>query len=390
MEVSRKKRPQTVEEVKARISSTAEPSETPTTANVTDTEKTRVVPDSVGVEKTVPVADERTVPIADERTVPFGAKEFQTPGVKNEQTAYREPLFMRIIGLLIAFLGFVEGIWAFGVDSMCNIAEYSIVFISTSLLVAAGLSIFLNKKTSTWLLVAATLFPNVYVFIGGVAGINEGWPFSIFCTLILFVVLLIKLIVLKARSNLIPVEGKQSFMQQIKNNNPVVLVAFFLFILFLFGWVWYNGFNINSLIRREFPISPIYYIFAMLSVAFQFLVLFILLSRVIISHQRSSWLLGGWFVIWAIHSYCLQIYIRAGFSDIDHMVPLIIASFMLLAILFLPKGVVSNWKAMRNDIIDDTAINMLMVYAVIGIITCFCFSLLYNQIFEMILSDLSW
>ena len=390
MEVSRKKRPQTVEEVKARISSTAEPSETPTTANVTDTEKTRVVPDSVGVEKTVPVADERTVPIADERTVPIGAKEFQTPGVKNEQTAYREPLFMRIIGLLIAFLGFVKGIWAFGVDSMCNIAEYSIVFISTSLLVAAGLSIFLNKKTSTWLLVAATLFPNVYVFIGGVAGINEGWPFSIFCTLILFVVLLIKLIVLKARSNLIPVEGKQSFMQQIKNNNPVVLVAFFLFILFLFGWVWYNGFNINSLIRREFPISPIYYIFAMLSVAFQFLVLFILLSRVIISHQRSSWLLGGWFVIWAIHSYCLQIYIRAGFSDIDHMVPLIIASFMLLAILFLPKGVVSNWKAMRNDIIDDTAINMLMVYAVIGIITCFCFSLLYNQIFEMILSDLSW
>lgn len=361
MEVSRKKRPQTIDEIKARISRRAEQSDAPMAANVTDTEKTRVVSDSVEFEKTVPIVDEKTVPV--------GAKEAQTPKIKNEQTAYKAPLIIRAIGLLISFLGFVGGVYALLAGELYGFEEPCLVLVSMLLFVAAGFTTFMNKIINTWFFVAATLLPNTILFVSG------EWPVSIFCSFIIFIFLLVKLIVLKARSNPFPVEGKQSFMQQIKNNNPVVIVAFVLFILFFFGWVWYNGF---------YETWECYWYWPLLSVAFQFIVLFILLSRVVISHQRSSWQLGGWLVIWAIYSYLLQTYIIEGLSDIDHMVPLIIALFMLLAILFLPKGVVSNWKAMQNDMIDNTTINMLIVYAIIGIITCFCFSLLHRQIFEMI------
>ena len=369
MQIGRKDRPQSIDEIKARINSEPNHSDAPTTEIKTDTEKTRKVPSFVEVQKTVPSVDEITKPV--------GAKEAQTQKINNALTAYKEPMFIRVAGFLIASLGLLEGICAMFFCQKNDMEDLWIVLVSsTLLLVSAGLTTYMNKKISIWLLISATLLPNVFFII---FGDEKAWRFSVFFTFILFVVLLAKLIVLKNRLNPFLAEGKQSFVQQIKNNNPVVLIAFAFFILFAFGWVWYNGFDIYSLTRRGFIAFPDIYLCAMLSVGFQFLVLFILLSRVVILHRRAGWLLGGWFVIWAIYSYSFKTYITAGTSDIDHMVPLIIALFMFLAVLFLPKGVIANWKTMRSDILDSTAINMLMIYAVIGIITCFCFSLLNIQ-----------
>ena len=259
-----------------------------------------------------------------------------------KKSKYKETLFARILSVFVAVFGVFLIMMSLGDKD--NFFLLSPIVISSFLIFLAGATTFWDMKCSTWIVVLATLVPNKMGTLGAT---------------MLFIFLLVKLFGLKESKNMFPESGKLSFIQQIANNKPYIVLIFLLMVMLTVGCLLYCFRPTGHTYCYDFNV--------MVYVAVQYIMLFILLSRLVISHQKNIILFIGVILLSLIYHYVHEPeYWFVWLEDKVAAPILLVIIALLLALLLLSGGIVSNWKKMRSDVIDNTAINLLIVYSILG------------------------